>query len=100
MKRPKIVAFQAPVDIDDYPLGPTFTAGHLVESNAGWRTFKPIFSSDQCIGCHLCFVFCPEGVIFKTDNGKVDVDYDFCKGCGICAKECKVNAITMIKEVL
>lgn len=26
------------------------------------------------------------------------IDYDFCKGCGICARICKFDAITMIPE--
>ncbi|MEO0115587.1 MAG: 4Fe-4S binding protein, partial [candidate division WOR-3 bacterium] len=25
-------------------------------------------------------------------------DYDFCKGCGVCASECPRNAITMEEE--
>lgn len=28
----------------------------------------------------------------------VAIDYDFCKGCGVCAKACKFNSITMIPE--
>ena len=31
-------------------------------------------------------------------SGKVKVDYDFCKGCGICAKICKFEAIKMEAE--
>ncbi|KXA91095.1 pyruvate synthase, partial [candidate division MSBL1 archaeon SCGC-AAA259A05] len=27
-----------------------------------------------------------------------EVDLDYCKGCGICAKECPVDAIEMVKE--
>jgi Pyruvate/2-oxoacid:ferredoxin oxidoreductase delta subunit len=26
------------------------------------------------------------------------VDYDHCKGCGICANECPTVAITMVRE--
>ena len=27
-----------------------------------------------------------------------EFDYDFCKGCGICAQECPCGAIDMIPE--
>jgi pyruvate ferredoxin oxidoreductase delta subunit len=26
------------------------------------------------------------------------IDYDYCKGCGLCAYECPADAIVMIKE--
>ena len=31
-------------------------------------------------------------------NGGIEIDYDFCKGCGVCAKACRFGAITMIPE--
>jgi pyruvate ferredoxin oxidoreductase delta subunit len=37
-------------------------------------------------------------VIFKKED-KVDNDLDFCKGCGVCSYECRVDAIEMIKEI-
>jgi 2-oxoisovalerate ferredoxin oxidoreductase delta subunit len=45
-------------------------------------------------------MFCPDSAI-KIENDKVvGIDYDYCKGCGICAQECpkKVQAIVMVKE--
>jgi Pyruvate/2-oxoacid:ferredoxin oxidoreductase delta subunit len=27
--------------------------------------------------------------------GKIEFDFSFCKGCGICANECPTKAITM-----
>jgi Pyruvate/2-oxoacid:ferredoxin oxidoreductase delta subunit len=27
------------------------------------------------------------------------VDYDYCKGCGVCANECPKKAIAMVPEV-
>jgi len=28
----------------------------------------------------------------------VKIDYDYCKGCGICAQECPAKAIRMVDE--
>ena len=32
------------------------------------------------------------------ENGKVAVDYDFCKGCGVCASVCHPDVIHMEAE--
>ena len=42
-------------------------------------------------------MYCPDGVISKAEK-KIEIDYDFCKGCGICEKICKVGAIKMEDE--
>ena len=66
--------------------------GSSVNNKTGsWRTFKPVLDKDKCINCENCFLFCPEGCITK----ETDIDYDYCKGCGICAHECPVKAIKM-----
>ena len=59
-----------------------------------WRTFKPILDKDKCVDCDNCILFCPEGCVDKEH----DIDYDYCKGCGICKVECPVKAIEMIRE--
>lgn len=97
MNHPIIKKFAKPKHISDYPTGPSFEAGHLVSENAGWRTEKPIINTEACNGCFQCYLYCPEGVIFKKED-KIDIDYAFCKGCGICARACSKKAITMIKE--
>lgn len=68
-----------------------------------WRTIRPIIQLDKCIvsqknqhNCHFCWLYCPEGTISRTIPPKVD--YDYCKGCGICAHECPHHAIKMVEE--
>ncbi|MDR3074097.1 MAG: 4Fe-4S binding protein [Deltaproteobacteria bacterium] len=76
---------------------PHAPAGVVVETNASWRTERPILENDACVRCLLCYLVCPEGTIYKTGD-TLGIDYDFCKGCGICANECPKNAIAMIAE--
>jgi len=99
MNRPVKQHFKRPEHIDDYPLGPQYEAGHLAETNAGWRTYRPVVDHDTCINCLRCYLVCPDGTIFK-DNGQIGIDYDYCKGCGVCAHECPKDAIEMVKEEL
>ena len=84
---------------------PVLEPGTTKENKTGsWRTFKPVFDHEICIGCGNCDRVCPEGVCFptggKNSRGQVfhEVDYNYCKGCGLCTKECPVKAITMVFE--
>ncbi len=61
-----------------------------------WKTYTPVRDVEKCTRCLLCTLFCPDGAIhWKTEKGDIEFDYDFCKGCGICANECPTKAITM-----
>ena len=60
------------------------------------RTFRPIIDEAKCIECKLCHVFCPDGAI---NFDPIKVDYDYCKGCGICARVCGPKAISMPHEL-
>lgn len=97
MNRPRHKHYQKPQHISDYPTGPAFDGGHLTEKNAGWRTFRPVIDNEKCVMCLRCYLVCPDGTIYKSEEG-LDIDYDFCKGCGVCAYECNVEAIKMVKE--
>ncbi len=64
----------------------------------GWRSQRPIFENSKCIKCGMCYIFCPEGCIASNAEGYFEADLFYCKGCGICARECWPQAITMLEE--
>lgn len=80
------------------PTVPSGKAGSMAESLSGltWREQYPVISAG-CTSCLECTLFCPEGALFEGEN-TVSVQLQLCKGCGICAVECKEKAITMIPE--
>jgi pyruvate ferredoxin oxidoreductase delta subunit len=43
-------------------------------------------------------VYCPDVSIITEDKVMVGIDYDHCKGCGVCVNECKFGALKMITE--
>lgn len=97
MNKPKLKKWQEPNRISNYPIGATCDSDHLTSINAGWRTFKPVINFEKCVNCMRCFLVCPDGVIDKSEEN-LKIDYDYCKGCGVCAYECKLDAIVMEKE--
>ncbi|BAX79740.1 4Fe-4S binding protein [Labilibaculum antarcticum] len=97
MNRPKKQEFKFPTHIDEYPTGPQYKAGFLPEINAGWRSVRPVIDHEACVFCLRCYLLCPDGTILK-ENGKIEFDMDYCKGCGVCAHECPTDAIKMVKE--
>jgi len=61
-----------------------------------WRVFRPEIDLEKCIKCWRCWIFCPDAAIARNEHPVID--YDYCKGCGICANECPVDAIEMGRE--
>lgn len=56
-------------------------------------------SCGNCFGCDNCFGVCPDNAVKKTGIGKgYAIDYDYCKGCGVCVAECPCGSITMVPE--
>lgn len=64
----------------------------------GWRSQKPVYDNSKCNKCGLCYIFCPDSSVEQQPDGFYKVDLFYCKGCGICAKECPRDVITMVEE--
>jgi pyruvate ferredoxin oxidoreductase delta subunit len=99
----------------DLPAGGVIEdGGNSAEYETGsWRTWRPELRAEFCVGCLTCWVFCPEEAIRLSErrlaNGKVrktvaEIDLRYCKGCGLCVRECPVNrkgrnqALRLVKE--
>ena len=52
------------------------------------------FSCGHCSECDTCLLYCPEGIIHRERPG-YEVDFSYCKGCGLCVQECPRSAMEM-----
>ncbi len=70
----------------------------LTEENALYEA-RRCLSCGNCFECDNCYGICPDNAVIKLGPGKrFQFNYDYCKGCGICAEECPCGAIKMIPE--
>ncbi len=72
--------------------------GGLDETNALYEA-RRCLSCGNCFECDNCYGVCPDNAVIKLGPGKrFQFNYDYCKGCGICAQECPCGAIAMVPE--
>jgi 2-oxoacid:acceptor oxidoreductase delta subunit (pyruvate/2-ketoisovalerate family) len=91
--RPKLAAARRTGTFDE-------VTGGLDESTALFEA-RRCMSCGNCFGCDNCYGACPDNAVIKTGPGgpgDYEIDYDYCKGCGICAAECPCGAIAMVPE--
>ncbi|HEU4449744.1 MAG TPA: NAD(P)-binding protein [Gaiellaceae bacterium] len=75
--------------------------GGLDESNALFEA-RRCLSCGNCFSCDNCYGVCPDNAVIKLGEPgeRYAIDYDFCKGCGICVAECPSGAIQMVPETI
>ena len=72
--------------------------GGLDESNALYEA-RRCLSCGNCFECDNCYGVCPDNAVIKLGPGKrFEFNYEYCKGCGLCAAECPCGAIRMEPE--
>jgi 2-oxoacid:acceptor oxidoreductase delta subunit (pyruvate/2-ketoisovalerate family) len=72
--------------------------GGLDETNALYEA-RRCLSCGNCFECDNCYGVCPDNAVIKLGAGRrFRFNYDYCKGCGICAQECPCGAIAMVPE--
>ena len=70
----------------------------LDEENALFEA-RRCLSCGNCFECDNCYGLCPDNAVIKLAPGeRYEIDYDYCKGCGICMQECPCGAIEMVPE--
>jgi NADPH-dependent glutamate synthase beta subunit-like oxidoreductase len=91
----------------------------LDESNALFEA-RRCLSCGNCFSCDNCYGVCPDNAVVKIDElalaaeggqrygpglpvagepgARYAIDYDYCKGCGMCVSECPCGAIRMEPE--
>ncbi len=62
------------------------------------------FSCGSCLSCDNCWTLCPDNAVLKSKKMAADgsyyvFDYDYCKGCGLCAMECPTGYILMVEDI-
>ncbi len=75
---------------EEFARSTCFEGGYLTSVNAGWRSLRPLIDPVQCTLCLNCYMYCPDGTIFKVRDGE--------GVCSVCAKVCPVPCIAMVDE--
>jgi NADPH-dependent glutamate synthase beta subunit-like oxidoreductase len=92
--RPRLDAARRTADFSE-------VVGGLDESTALYEA-RRCLSCGNCFGCDNCYGVCPDNAVRKTtltaQAHGYEIDYDYCKGCGMCVAECPAGAIVMEPE--
>lgn len=77
------------------PLTVTDMGRRVEESNVGTNAGRyPAIFHEKCNLCGNCYIFCPDiAIIPEPKKSLLIIRDEFCKGCGICIKECPKGAI-------
>jgi Pyruvate/2-oxoacid:ferredoxin oxidoreductase delta subunit len=70
-----------------------------ISAGLAMREAERCFNCGICNQCDNCRIFCPDLAVVRDQSpfGRF-INYDYCKGCGICVVECPRNVVTLEEE--
>lgn len=68
-------------------------------NNDDWRFERPVWDTQKCVRCGVCYLACPDGAIFQNEDGYYEADLQYCKGCGLCVRQCVTGCISLDRTV-
>jgi 2-oxoacid:acceptor oxidoreductase delta subunit (pyruvate/2-ketoisovalerate family) len=113
LRNPHVVRY-AEINTDHFQFMPRVTQPRLLKDERA-RSFEEIdlkisaqlamkeaercFNCGLCNQCDNCYIYCPDSsVIRERDHQGRHINYDYCKGCGLCVVECPRNAMSLGEE--
>ena len=70
-----------------------------ISANLAMQEAGRCFNCGICNQCDNCRLFCPDLAVVRDQSPRGrSIDYDYCKGCGICVVECPRNAMSLEEE--
>ena len=70
-----------------------------ISANLAMREAERCFNCGLCNQCDNCYLFCPDLSVIRDNSSQGrHINYDYCKGCGLCVVECPRNAMVLEEE--
>jgi len=80
---------------DIQTFGSVITITEDFKTNDDWRFERPVWDTEKCVRCGVCYLSCPDGAIFQSEDGYYKADLQYCKGCGLCVQQCVTGCISL-----
>ncbi len=87
--------------VDEIPIPLSRPTVGVAGKTGTWRIYRPTYNPEKCVKCRLCWLYCPDNVIDINEanlSNFITIDYNYCKGCGICVDVCPTKALTLVPE--